>query len=220
LLDRFEQGLEVAFAEPVVALALDELEEDRADRIGGKDLQQHLGLAAIDHALAVDQNAVLLQLRDILVMLRQAGVDPLEIGVVRWRDERQAGFAKRLDGAIDIERTAGDVLDAFAAIDVEIFLDLAGIAGILVDRNPDLAVRAGQRAREQAGSAPFNVEITNLAEVEELFIEAGPDIHPAAMDVVGEVIDIIKPDTRWPRIIGAEPIKLQVVSRTLGAVAL
>jgi hypothetical protein len=37
------------------------------------------------------------------------------------------------------------VLDALAAIDAEIFLDLAGIAGILVDRNPDLAVGAGQR---------------------------------------------------------------------------
>src|ERR1700761_1734339 len=102
------------------------------------------------------------------------------------------------------------MLDALAAIDVEIFLDLAGIAGILVDRNPDLAVRAGQRAREQTGSAAFDVEIPNLAEVEELFIEAGPDIHPAAMNVVGEVIDVIKPDARWPRIIGAKPIELQI----------
>src|SRR5688572_32555789 len=39
-LDALEQRLEVAFAEPFVALALDDLEEDRADRILGEDLQQ------------------------------------------------------------------------------------------------------------------------------------------------------------------------------------
>ena len=68
---------------------------------------------------------------------------------------------------VDIAAAAGDVLDAFAAIDVEIFLDLAGIAGVLVDRNADLAVRAGQRAREQAGGAALDVEETDLAEVEQ-----------------------------------------------------
>ena len=33
-LDRFEQGLEIAFAEALVALALDELEKYRAQRVG------------------------------------------------------------------------------------------------------------------------------------------------------------------------------------------
>ena len=54
-LDRFKQRLEVAVAKTVVALALNEFEEDRADGIGREDLQQHLGLAAIDHAFAVDE---------------------------------------------------------------------------------------------------------------------------------------------------------------------
>jgi hypothetical protein len=101
----------------------------------------------------VDQDAVGLQPRDVLAMLGQAGIDPLEIGVGRRRHERQAVRAQRLDGAVDVARAAGDVLDALAVIGVEIFLDLPGIAGILVDRNPDLAVRAGQRTREQAGGA-------------------------------------------------------------------
>src|SRR3546814_5033058 len=39
-LDALEQGLEVAFAEAFVALALDDLEEDRAERVRGEDLQQ------------------------------------------------------------------------------------------------------------------------------------------------------------------------------------
>src|SRR5262249_39530437 len=94
---------------------------------------------------------------------------------------------------MDIARTAGDVLDALAAIDVEIFLDLAGLAGILVDRNPDLAVGAGQRPREQTRCAALDVEEPDLAEVEQLRVEAGPDIHAPAMDVVGEMIDIIEP---------------------------
>src|SRR5262249_44919536 len=111
-LDRFEQRLEIALAESIVALALDELEEDRPDRIRREDLQQHLGLAAIDHALAVDQDAVGLQSRDVLAVLRQARVDLLEIGVRRRRHERQARRAQALDGAVDVAAAAGDVLDA------------------------------------------------------------------------------------------------------------
>ena len=149
-LDRFEQRLEIALAETIVALALDEFEEDRPDRVRREDLQQHLGVAAIDDALAVDQNAVALQAGDVLAMLRQPRVDLLEIGIGRRRHERQSASRSVSTVAIDVPRAAGDVLDALAAIDVEIFLDLPGIAGVLVDRDPDLAVRAGQRAREQA----------------------------------------------------------------------
>ena len=98
-LDRFEQRLEITLAESIVALALDEFEEDRPDRVRRKNLQQHLGLAAIDDALAVDQDAGALQAGDVLAVLRQARVDLLEIGLRRRRHERQARIAQRLDGA-------------------------------------------------------------------------------------------------------------------------
>src|SRR4051794_15062688 len=39
-LDRLEQRAEIAFAEPVIALALDDLEKNRADDGFGEDLQQ------------------------------------------------------------------------------------------------------------------------------------------------------------------------------------
>ncbi len=39
-LDALEQGFEIAFAEAFVALALDDLEEDRANHVLGEDLQQ------------------------------------------------------------------------------------------------------------------------------------------------------------------------------------
>src|SRR5436190_10831609 len=100
------------------------------------------------------------------------------------------------------------MLDAFATIDVEIFLDLAGVTGILVDRNPDLAVRAGQRAREQAGGAALDVEEADLAEVEQSLVEAGPDVHAAAMDVVGKMIDVEQPGTRGTRVFGIKPFEL------------
>src|SRR3954471_19658179 len=220
LLDRFEQRLEIALAESIVALALDEFEEDRPDRVRRENLQQHFGVAAIDHALAVDQDAVALQAGDVLAMPRQARVDLLEIGLWRRRHERQAVGAQRLDGGVDVARAAGDVLDALTAIDVEILLDLPGIAGVLVDRNPDLAVRTGQRARKQAGRATFDVEETDLAKIEQLFVEAGPHIHAAAMDVVGEVVDVIKPGAGGTRVPGAKPFELDVVGRSLGAVTI
>src|SRR5690242_8965600 len=52
-LDALEQRLEVALAEPLVALALDDLEEDRADRVLGEDLQQ---LALLGLGVGVDQD--------------------------------------------------------------------------------------------------------------------------------------------------------------------
>src|SRR6476661_3172407 len=64
-LDALEERLEIAFAEALVALALNDLEEDRPDHVLGEDLQQQalsLGRGA------VHQNAPFLQLWDALVM--------------------------------------------------------------------------------------------------------------------------------------------------------
>src|SRR5262249_46456438 len=95
-----------------------------------------------------------------------------------------------------------------------------GIAGVLVDRNPDLAVWAGQRAREQAGGAALDVEEADLAEIEQLGVEAGPHIHAPAMDVVGEVIDVIEARARRPGVAPAEPFELGIIGRALRAVAI
>src|SRR5689334_18548830 len=64
-LDRFEQRPEVAFAEALIALALDDLEEDRTDHGRGEDLQQHLVL----RRRAVDKNAVLLEPRRVFLVV-------------------------------------------------------------------------------------------------------------------------------------------------------
>src|SRR5690606_13602804 len=82
-LDALEQGLEVAFAEAFIALALDDLEEDRAERVGGEDLQQ---LALPGFRVGVDQDLVLRQPRQVLAVVRDALLDHLEIGVRRVQE--------------------------------------------------------------------------------------------------------------------------------------
>ena len=112
------------------------------------------------------------------------------------------------------------MLDALAAIGVEIFLDLAGLACVLVDRNPNFSVRAGQRAREQARGAAFDVEEADLAEIEQLCVKASPDVHAAAMDVMGEVIEIEQARSRRLRILRVQPFELGLIGRSFGGIAI
>ena len=81
LFDGFEQGLEIAFAEALVALALDEFEEHRADHRVGENLQED---AAAFGGRAVDQDAVAAQAVHILAVAGQAFVD--EIGRASCRE--------------------------------------------------------------------------------------------------------------------------------------
>src|SRR3954469_24661444 len=79
-LDRLEQRLEIAFAEAFVALALDDLEENRADDVLGKDLQQQalpLGRSA------VHQDGAPLELGEVLIVALNALGEQLVIGLGR-----------------------------------------------------------------------------------------------------------------------------------------
>src|SRR4029079_3312941 len=73
---------------------------------------------------------------------------------------------------------------------------------------------------EQARRAALDVEETDLAEVEQFCVEAGPDLHAAAMDVVGEMIDVEHHGARGTRIFGPEPLELALIRRAFGAVAI
>src|SRR5258706_14719058 len=77
-LDRLEQRLEVAFAEAVVALALDELEEHRAE-LGLREYLQQQALPAAFGA-AIEQDAARLQLAHRLAVARQPAVERLVVG--------------------------------------------------------------------------------------------------------------------------------------------
>jgi predicted murein hydrolase (TIGR00659 family) len=93
-LDALEQRLEVAFAEALVALALDDLEEDRPDHRLREDLQQQARCAG---GRAVDQDAVRAA-GDVLAVAGQALVDQVVIGLDGVL-EAHAGVLHALHGA-------------------------------------------------------------------------------------------------------------------------
>src|SRR5258708_24000279 len=82
-LDRLEQRLEIALAEAVVALPLDELEEDRADHGLGENLQQDFSLTPVGHAFAVNEDPMLLHALDRLGMTAHPLEAFLVVGVRR-----------------------------------------------------------------------------------------------------------------------------------------
>src|SRR5450830_126461 len=186
-LDRFEQGAEVAFAKDLVALPLYDLEEDGADDVLAKNLQQQFALRFT--ALAVDEDAQAAQLVQVFAMAGQAAIHQFIIGLDGVL-EGDAGVAHLLDRVVDIVRAQGDVLDAFAVVLVEVFGDLRFVVGRFVDGNADLAAGRSHRLGFEARVLAGDVEVTDLAEVEQAFIKVRQFLHAAPVDVVGQVVDI------------------------------
>src|SRR5882724_1602225 len=184
-LDRLEQGFEVAFAEAFVAFALDDLEEDWADDILRENLEQH----ALPFArVAVKQNASLLERAQILAVPGYAGID---LFVVRLRRvlKLNAVFTQSIHGRDDVFGRKRDMLNPFATIFAQVLFDLRLVVLRFVDGNLDLAARTRQRATKQSGLLAFDIEIANLAEIEQTLVKRGPVVHPSACDVVREVVN-------------------------------
>ena len=122
----------------------------------------------------------------------------VESGVIagrRRREEGHSGPAQLCDAGGDVAAGQGDVLDALAAIGRQVFGDLAVVVGAFVDRNADPAAGADHGTRMQAAVASLDVEAADLAEAEDLRVERRPGVHPAAMHIVGEMVDLEQPDT-------------------------
>jgi hypothetical protein len=88
LLDRPKERAEIALAKTLIALALNELEEDWTNQIRGEDLEQDLGhLSSLfsyrNRALSVYEDAVTLEPCEVLSMARYALVDALVVSG-RW----------------------------------------------------------------------------------------------------------------------------------------
>ena len=82
------------------------------------------------------------------------------------------------------------MLDALAVELHQEFLDLAAaLGGLLVQRNADQAVRCRHGLGRQAGVFALDVEVADLAEVEQLLVEPGPVFHATAVHVVRQVVD-------------------------------
>src|SRR5262249_35160678 len=143
-----------------VALALDDLEEGRADDVGGEDLQEDALLVG-----AVDEDAAAPQLLERLFVPRDAVFDGAVISVRRVL-EVAAARPQRVAGGVDVGGGDGEVLDAFAAVLAQVLFDLRAVVLRLVDGDLDLAAGAGERAGEEAALLALDVEVADLAEVE------------------------------------------------------
>src|SRR5262249_17510705 len=99
-LDGLEQRPEVALAEALVALALDDLEEDGTDDVASEDLQQHaLAFARI----AIDQDRAALEGLERFAVAVHPGLDTLVVAVGRIL-ERHAVPAKNIHRPVDVLR--------------------------------------------------------------------------------------------------------------------
>src|SRR5262245_9869478 len=112
-LDGLEQRLEVALAEASRAVPLDDLEEQRRPVLHrlGEDLQQ------VTLFVAIDQDAQLGQLPDVLVDLADALGEHVVVGA-RHAQERHVAVAHRADRLDDVPRRHGDVLHARPAVEL------------------------------------------------------------------------------------------------------
>ena len=98
---------------------------------------------------------------------------------------------QRVDRGVQVGRAQRDVLDALAVVHVQVLLDLAGLlVAFFVDRDADLAAGAGHGLALDAGDLALDVEVADLAEVEQPLVEVGPLGHAAAVHVVRQVVDV------------------------------
>ena len=93
----------------MVALPLEELEEDRPELVLAEDLQQQLAGHAVDQDLAVFQGL------QRLAVAGDAFFHQLVVGVGRVEQAHAAG-AQRVHGVVEVVRAHGDVLDALDGI--------------------------------------------------------------------------------------------------------
>ena len=148
-LDGFEECAKITLTEPLVALSLDDFEENRTDDVLGEDLQQHaLAFAWI----AVDQDAPFGKLDQLFAVAWDAFIDCIVVGVRRVL-EFDALAAQHIDRAIDVIRAEGNVLNTLALVRLQVLLDLALVVLRLIDGYAN-ATRSGLSPRlTEAGSS-------------------------------------------------------------------
>ena len=145
-------------------------------------------------------------------MALEALFEHLVIDVVGRGHERDARHLQGIDALQYVIGQQGDVLDAFAVeLHQELFDLPAGLARLFVERDADHAVGCGHRAASEARVGALDVEVTDLAEVENLLVKAAPKRHAAFVNVVREVVDDLEAVTRWVAVHPFDEFKVDVV---------
>ncbi len=125
-------------------------------------------------------------------MAGHAGVQLVEIGVGGVL-EGDAPLAQGFHGVEDVTGAQGYVLDALALIGAQELLDLGVLVLALVQGDADLAAGRGHGPGDQARLLALDIEVADLAEIEDALIEGRPPVHLAAVDVVGQVVEVGQP---------------------------
>ena len=110
-------------------------------------------------------------------------------------------LAERRDRLDDVLRLHRDVLDARAAVELEVLLDLALplALGRLVDRELDLPLAVRHHLRHERRVLGRDVlvrEVRELREAEHALVEADPLVHAPELDVADDVVDRDQADSR------------------------
>ena len=103
------------------------------------------------------------------------------------------------DGGEDVVGGEGHVLDAGAAVEVEVLLDLglAAAFGGLVDGELDVAVAVGHDLRHERGVFGGDVVVVEVlveAEAHDVAVEVDPLVHGVPADVADDVVDVEEAD--------------------------
>src|ERR1700685_2515016 len=134
--NRFKQRLEITLSEALVALALDDLEKYRSEDIGREDLQENAILRR-----TINQNAPPLKLGQVLLVARNPARHTVVVGVGRILEDNAAG-PQAIDGAVNVIRRQGQMLNALALVLLQILFNLRLFILGFVDRDSNLSARA------------------------------------------------------------------------------
>ncbi len=110
------------------------------------------------------------------------------------------------------------MLDALALVGIEVFVDLALRVGGLVERDAYDAVRRGHRLGHQAGLGTLDVEVADLAEVEQALVVVRPLLHVAQVQVVGQVVDEGQAEADRVLLSAFDRLVVGVVDAAVGAI--
>ena len=112
------------------------------------------------------------------------------------------------------------MLNALSAVGGEVLGDLGSVVRRLVDRDPDLAAGTRHGLAAQPRHLAFDVEVAHFAKIEEALVELCPLVHPAAVDVVSQVIDVPHPRTDGIRFGALDRYEVDIVDRAALTVAI
>ncbi len=193
-LNRFKQGLEVAFAETLGTFAVNDFVKQRR-AVGdwlGKDLQQ------IPFVIAVDENAEFAERIDVLVDLAHTIRQHVVVGFGNLEEFDPTGLqpTHRVNNVIGEQ---SNVLDSRSAEEFKEFIDLRLLFafGRFVDREFDAAITRGHNLGHKRGVFGANVvvvEAEHIRKAQNVFVPLDPGVHLAEFDVANTVVDFEQTD--------------------------